>query len=260
MIVKNLIVSGDSFSYGGIGGCPPTLLSVGGCSYIPDVDCGCTEPNIWPGFLARQLSVQSLVNTATSAHGNILISYTIFEILKKYTYNIEDTLIIFNLTDPNRLDTPCDFNNENADNLILWDEKLISHSYLTKPSTPIISDAVEKYTSESVRFLMEYLKLKGFKFYFLLMSDYTEHKYLGPIIKQFRDHIITLNPGPSMIEFAVHTKNTVSKKDLHPNINGHRLIADQVYEYINNKYDSKSLKLLGQTMGMDDKAIKKELG
>lgn len=234
MKIKNLIVSGDSFSYSGVGGMPPTQSSSGGNSYLYDEKYQTMEPFNWPGFMAKQLSVASLVNTATAAHGNILISYTIFELLKKYNYHPHDTLIIFNLSEPARLDVPCDFHDSNADNFVRWDQNLLSHSYLTMPHQLPISDAIEKYTSESTRFLMEYLKSKKFVFYFLLMNNYLDHEYLGPVINDFNEHLIQLDPGPSMKEFAIATKTTVSNYDQHPNLEGHRMIADAIYKRIIN--------------------------
>ena len=229
-MIKNLIISGDSFSYDGIGGCPPTSTTMGGCSYIADPSYQASEPNAWVGFLAKKLSVQSLVNTATAAHGNILISYTIFELLKKFNYHRDDTLIIFNLTEPSRLDIPCEFADKNAHSWILWDKDILSHSY--QKTVINTTDAIEKYTSESIRFLMEYLKLSDFKFYFLMMNDYRNHLYLGPIINDFKEHLIELDPGPSMLEFAISTKNTVSDQDLHPNKIAHEMIANIVYDKI----------------------------
>jgi hypothetical protein len=232
MKVQHLIVGGCSFSADGIGGCPPDHKSNGGCSYIQDPDYVASEPNNWVGFLARKLSVQSLVNLAASSHGNILTSYSIFELLKKYNYDVKNSLIIFNLTDPFRVDIPCDFYDKKADENIPWDKDILSHSY--QKIQHCVSESMEKYTSESVRFLLEYLKLKGFKFYFLLMNDYTDHKYLGPIVNEFQDHLIAIDPGPSMMEFAISTKNTVSNTDFHPNLNGHKLIAEQIYSHICN--------------------------
>lgn len=229
-MIKNLIVSGDSFSYGGVGGCPPTVESTGGCSYIFDPSYQTSEPNMWDGFLAKKLSMQSLVNTATASHGNILVSYTIFELLKKFNYRQDDTLIIFNLSDPSRFDIPCDFNDKNADDLILWSSELLDHRYLKTVDT--MTNAVEKYTSESIRFLMEYLTLSKFNFYFLMMNNYKNHQYLGPIIDEFKEHLIELDPGPSMMEFAAATKNTISDYDYHPNVIAHEMIANTVYEKI----------------------------
>ena len=235
--MKHLLVSGDSFSYSGVGGCPPTETSCGGCSYIPDPDYTAIDPTAWPGFLSLKMSVQSLVNVAAGSHGNILVSYTIFELLKKYSYTKQDTIIIFNLSDPYRLDIPCDFQDANSSEFIPWNEQLLSHSYLAMTKRPRdikFSDAIEKFTSQSARFLMEYLKKNEYNFYFLLMNNYLDHKYLGPVIHEFNDHLIQLDPGPSMLEFAVKTNTTVSDEDHHPNLLGHKQIADIIYDKIIN--------------------------
>ena len=76
---KNLLVGGCSFSADGVGGSPPTNTSSGGCSFIEDLDYTPAHPDTWPGFLARKLGVVSLINTASSGHGNNLITHSVLE-------------------------------------------------------------------------------------------------------------------------------------------------------------------------------------
>jgi len=71
-----------------------------------------------------------------------------------------------------------------------------------------------------------------FEFYFLMMTDYTQHSYLGAIIDKYKTRLITIDPGTGMMEFCQLTNNYISKLDKHPNITGHKLIADTVYRHI----------------------------
>ena len=243
---KNLIASGCSFTSNGMGGVPPTSTSEGGCSYIDGgKDYSVATPGSWAGFLAQKLNVTSMINTASSAHGNILIANTLLEILNKFNYDPRHTLIIFNLSDPARLDLPCDFNSPDADHTnILWTKDIIDHSYLkisdsntnniNKVKMLLGINQVEQFTSNAVELLFILLKHRKIDFYFMMMSNYTNHHYLGPVIEKYRDRLINLDPGVSMYDFCQLTNNYISESDQHPNINGHKFIADAVYSHINN--------------------------
>ncbi len=228
-----------------MGGVPPTGASQGGCSYIDNGEgYAASTPGSWAGFLAQKLNVISMINTASGGHGNILIVYTLLEILNKFHYNPEHTLIVFNLSDPARLDMPCEFNHIDADHThILWTKNIIDHSYLklsgrdTDKINKIVRlmgiDQVEQFTSNAVELLFTLLEHRKYNFYFMMMKNYINHRYLGPVIEKYKDRLINLNPGVSMYDFCQLTNNYISKLDKHPNINGHKLIADAVYSNIN---------------------------
>lgn len=235
---KNLIAAGCSFSANGIGGVPPTKQSAGGCSFIDAGDNNTPlTPWSWVGFLAQQLNVTSLVNVACGGHGNILTANSILEVLNKFNYDPTDTLIVFNLTEPVRLDIPCDTTSSLRSNVIPWTDDVIDHSYMSRIETIKLTkaigiDAVEKFTSNIVELLFDMLEHRKFEFYFLMMTDYTQHSYLGSIIDKYKTRLITIDPGTGMMEFCQLTNNYISKLDKHPNITGHKLIADTVYKHI----------------------------
>lgn len=248
---KNLIASGCSFTSNGMGGVPPTDTSQGGCSYIDDLAQAivgeksylASTPDSWAGFLAQKLNVTSMINTASGSHGNMLIVHTLLEILNKFPYHPEHTLIVFNLSDPSRLDLPCEFNCVDADHdNILWTKNIIDHSYLKMSNDAhkineikrlMGINQIEKFTSNAVELLFTLLEHRKYNFYFMMMANYIDNQYLGPVIEKYKDRLIGLNPGLSMIDFCQITNNCISKFDKHPNINGHKLIADAVYSHIN---------------------------
>jgi hypothetical protein len=241
MKINNLITSGCSFSSGGIGGVPPNDLTNGGCSFIDGGNNPIKAPISWPGFLAQQLKVTSLVNTATPGQGNILIANTLLELIKRYNYKITNTLIVFNLTDPWRLDIPCDWGDSKIQHRIPWDKNLISYAYIDQSSQYVEKmksemgiDVVEQYTSNTVEFLFNLLEYQQWNYCFLMMNDYLNHKYLGSIIEKFQHKLILLDPGSSMIEFCEKTNNCVSKFDNHPSLSGHKAIANILYEYVSD--------------------------
>jgi hypothetical protein len=236
---KNLLVGGCSFSSNGIGGSPPTINSAGGCSYIEDIDYETAHPGSWPGFLAQHLGVTSLVNTATSGHGNNLIANSLLEFINKFYYNSSDTLVVMNISEPGRLDLPCAHDHPDADNQhIPWDSSLISYSYFNRSSNIIKNmeknigfDQIEQLTSNSVEFLFTFLESRSIDFYFLTMTDFNNSCLIN-VLNKFDSHYIRLTPGPSMYEYCQQTKTYISKTDSHPNNLGHKQIADIIYEQI----------------------------
>ena len=239
MKFKNLLVSGCSFTQDGIGGVPPTIEEPGGCSFIEDDAYVAALPRSWAGFLAKKLQVTSMVNTAASSHGNILIANSILECVRRFKYNPTETLIVFNLTDPWRFDLPCAYDHPDVDcKFIPWNQQLISYSYLDRHKKimnqlekNIGLEQIEYFTSNAVEFLFNFLAQKQIAFYFLTMNDYRS-TVLQPIIDKFQKQFIKLTPGSSMIEYCQLTNSQISKDDRHPNLTAHQMIADQVHSYI----------------------------
>jgi hypothetical protein len=239
MRFKNLLVGGCSFTQDGICGSPPTITSAGGCSFIEDDAYVAAQPNSWAGFLAKKLQVTSMVNTATSNHGNILIANTILECINRFSYNPKETLVVVNLTEPWRFDLPCAYDHPDSDlGYIPWNQDLIPYSYLdrrrkiiTQLEKNIDFAQIEYFTSNTVEFLFNFLENKQIPFYFLTMNDCSSTK-LQAVIDKFQKHFIKLSPGPSMLEYCQHTNSQISKDDFHPTRSAHEKIADQVYNYI----------------------------
>jgi len=238
-MIKHIISSGCSFTSDGIGGVPPSLTTPnGGCSFIHDNDYSAAMPRSWVGYVAKQLQVASLVNLSASSHGNILIANNIISLLNRYQYDPKTTVILFNLSDPGRLDVPCDWDHVDKCNHCDWPADVISHAYLNLNSqtyTHMIKnigiDQVEMMSSNAVLGMMALLKYYKFNFKFLLMSDYQSHPHLGPVIKKFQSHMIRLDPGVGMKEF-VQKLNLNTEDQFHPDMVGHQKIAQLVMEQL----------------------------
>ena len=237
---KHLLVSGCSFTSDGIGGLPPSLSSDGGCSFANDPEFIPRHSNSWAGFLALKLNVTSLVNTAAAGHGNILIANSILECLNRFNYSSTDTLVIVNISDPARFDAPCAYDHPEVDNKnIPWDYTLLPYSYMNRNNKIIKDieknigiDQIEYLTTNYVEFLFTLLENRNIDFYFLIMNDFN-NSYLTTVFDKFDRHFIKLNPGISMIQFCQQTNSTVSADDYHPNIVGHKQIANILYTHIN---------------------------
>jgi hypothetical protein len=238
---KNLLISGCSFTSNGLGGLPPTKQSAGGCSYIEDPSYTVAPPGSWPGFLAQQMKITSLCNTAASSHGNILVANAILECIQRFQYLPSDTLIIFNISEPSRLDLMCAHDHPEADlENVHWGPELIPYTFVKRSSDLIKNlqkqlgfEYVERMTTNQIEFLFNFLDNKGFEFYFLTMTDY-KTSCLQNTLDKFESHFISLDPGSTMLDFCKLTNNQISSEDIHPTENGHRLIAQQIYRRIQN--------------------------
>jgi hypothetical protein len=239
---KHFLVGGCSFSSDGIGGTPPTDTSVGGCSYNEDPDYPPTQPGSWAGMVGQQLGAVSLVNTAASSHGNMLIANSILECINKFQYSPAETLVLMNITEPCRLDLPCAYDHPEVDhNNVPWSSDLIPYSYFERHNGKVIPTAeknigleqVEQLTSNSVEFLFTFLESHSIDFYFLTMTDFSK-TCLNRVLNKFNSHYIPLIPGPSMYEYCQQTKTYISEYNGHPNNIGHKQIADIVCKHIND--------------------------
>lgn len=231
---KNIIASGCSFTEDGIGGVPPSPIdTLGGNSFLEIQNS--PTPKSWASMIAKQLQATSFVNLAASGHGNISIANNMLTFLKRFTYNPAETLILFNITDPFRLDIPCDLLNSEQSCYSEWPEEIIPFKYIVSKESKILVDLtktmgvdqVEILTSNMLLGMMSYLKQNNFNFKFLLMSDYTTHPTLTPVISSFSNNLIKLTPGIGMREFS-NAINNLHSDGWHPGIEAHRAIADCV--------------------------------
>lgn len=236
-MIRHLVAAGCSFSSNGPGGCPPTRDNpAGGCSYIPDPDYTVVEPMSWVGFLAQLLNVSSLVNVASASHGNILVANNIMSLLQRFSYSILDTLIVFNISDPGRLDIPCDYNDPGKSKYCDWDKSILPFSYLNYDHKQVSQtkkymglEQVEEFTTNSLLGMMSFLKTNGYQFRFMTMGDYSQHINLKNVLAQFQEHIVTLTPGNCMETFVDQLGLNLDDS-YHPDVAGHKMLADKVLE------------------------------
>ena len=237
-MIRHILAGGCSFTADAQGGIPPSPEHPqGGCSYL---DAG-AEPNSWIGFVAQALRVSSLVNVAGLSHGNLMIAHNITTVLERYPlYTPQDTCVLFNITDPGRLDIPC--HKEHPDSAYCeWDDQVVPWRYLNKKSLlqPLMLknmgiEQVESLNTTMLLGLFSYLEHRGFPYRYLCMRDYSDHDTLGPVLKRFKQNRIDLDPGGNM---ADHVKQLGmnSLDNFHPDRQGHRSIADQVIQALERK-------------------------
>lgn len=237
MSITHIVASGCSFTQDGIGGIPPDQLNPsGGCSFIDSEDYRPAVPRSWVSMLAKKIQCQSLVNFASSSHGNILISMTLIEALTKYPgYRPDNTLVIFNLTDIGRFDIPCSYQHPDKTNYIPWDDTILPFTFLSntsKISSTICKnigiEQIEIMSQHAVLALLNFLEQRKFTYRFMTMQTYSKDSKMESIINRHQHSLVEL-PGGSMENYCIMNNVTISKTDMHPNQTGHEMISNMVY-------------------------------
>lgn len=243
MNFKNLIVSGNSFTQDGIGGYPPTLNGDGGCSFCDDDDYKSSVPKSWASSVANKLQITSFVNTASASHGNFLIADTILHLLTTYRYTPKDTLVIFNISMPTRLDIPCEFTNPDVSEFVPWNESLVPFSYLNRTSRVhrtieknIGLDLVPIMSWQKINFLCNWLENQKYSYLFLTTENYNSENQFQQIVNPRKNLFIELDPGVGLAEWASLTNNN-TENNYHPDKKGRELISDLVIEKIKTIYN-----------------------
>lgn len=229
----HIISSGCSFTSDGLGGVPPSKLHpAGGCSFIHDNKI----PKSWASVIAKNMQCSSFVNFASPSHGNILVSMTLIDALTKYSaYCSKNTLVLFNLSDPARLDIACSYDHIDKSNLISWDKEILPFSFLLPKSNihnlmyrNIGIEQIENMSRHAVLALLNFLETKKFNYRFLLMNDYLTQGILANVLKEYQHNLIMLPGSIGMSEYCMANNLTVSRNDSHPNLEGHKVLADLV--------------------------------
>jgi len=239
MTYKNIIASGCSFTQDGIGGAPPSGDTPGGNSFVYDVDVGEKTPASWASFIAQKLQPQSFINTAASSHGNMLVCQTIVDLLNKYNYSPDNTLIIFNISNFYRYDVMCDRSNIDSSAHTPWDEDLLNYNFLDLSSATHknVTDhiSIEHMRQQSVthlRLLFNFLENQKYNFKFLWMEDYSEDFENDKFLSKYINRLMLLESSNNMIDFCCSKQLTVSDKDFHPNTQGHQIISELVLDQL----------------------------
>lgn len=233
-MIKHIVAGGCSFTTEGIGGIPPRLGDAGqpiqgGCSFNFDA-----QPQSWVGHVAQHLRVESLINVATTGHGNVPTAEAILHVLLHNNYRPAETMVLLNITETMRLDVMCSWNDPNRCPYIPWDSQLIPWTYHAWNS-PVVkyqygmlsNEDITAMSAGRVKFLFEKLQELNFDFRFMMMRDFTQDQDLAPIIDQYHAQAIFLPESPDMWGFC-RQFGYLQDDRAHPDQMGHKAIAQQV--------------------------------
>ena len=231
---KNLVVSGCSFSAG---------------SSDSDIHYASDNPHTWSHFLLPKINPKTFVNLAIPAGGNIASGHNIVYLLEtNKCFTASDTLVLFNITGLDRLDTMCYDDHSSATPYFQWNKEF-GFGWLTEgtfcsagPFTPfkgmlqknIGLPQIITLNSLAIVNTITYLEANNFQYAFMLMDQ--KIKWDSPdFLKKFLDnrsaHSVTFNGISNMHEYC--KQNCLLKNDqFHPNQEGHSAIADFVYQHI----------------------------
>lgn len=205
--------------------------------------------SVWPHFCFAQSfdpEIDTLTNLAMPGGGNIAAMDNLIHWLEKYkdTVSPEDVLVVFNLTELNRWDSPCSVDNPKANkDLACIEPQGITHfsnklgvSWITHgvrwPDRTL--DNVDIISSLAIINCFSYLERHGFRYFFMFMNEkiYSDAPAIfQKAVDERKKHWIQFGCNIGMYEFALSNNQTTD--DGHPTIDGHKLIASQILDKIN---------------------------
>jgi hypothetical protein len=243
---KNIIAGGCSFTACDLGGLPPTDISEGVNYYSIGTD---KIPWSWTSIVARELNPQSYVNLASGGAGNLQITNTIVDLFNNYNYNVNDTLILFNLSAPTRFDLICDWYHPDKSDYTNWDKSVLPYTFLG-PEKPVAQkikkeldiDNIEKLTVNLSEMFLAWLDSKKIDYIFGLMSSLSyerneilQQKVLNNIIGPRKEKLLSFGDILYMRDYAASINQTFNDK-MHPNLVCHKIFADLTLKKIEELY------------------------
>ena len=232
---KNFITSGCSFTAGVINN--PNNSLVGWEN----------KSSVWPHycFLSMDPEQSNFINLAIPGGSNFsAFSNLVYYLETHKNLNSSNTLVGFNITGLYRYDEICDSNNSKANK----DLCCIDPVGLIHPSQELgfawITHGIYGRGQEKIEILnflailqgIVYLETNKFDYFFMLMNDHVYidlPDWLKEFLKNRTDNWIKFENIMGMLEF-VKQQNLIDD-DYHPNRSGHKLIAEYVLKFLNNK-------------------------
>jgi hypothetical protein len=235
---KHIVASGNSFTQDGLGGGPPGEQGDGCCSFNSYDGEDPAVPRSWVSWVAKRLEPLSFVNTAACYHGNFMITDTLTYLLSNYRYAPADTLVLFNISMPTRLDIPCEFGHPDQSPWLYWSPGLIPWAYLDRQSRTqelmekhMGLDNVPRLSWQRMDTFCGWLENRGYNYLFLTTEDYTAVPEFQKLIAPRPQRFVPLEPGVGMAEWAKATQNN-TENNYHPDELGRTLIAGVVMDRI----------------------------
>lgn len=228
-------------------------LVISGCSFSAgssDIKTGIMSPTTWSHFLLPKINPNIFVNLSIPGGGNVASGYNIVYLLEtKKFFTSDSTLVLFNITGLDRVDTICYKDNSYANSSFSWNNDF-GFGWITEggftAKMPPFNGMLQKniglaqiITANSLSIIntITYLEANNFQYAFMLMDQHIETA-APDFLKRFLDkrstHYVNFDSISNMHEYCKH-RTLLSNDQFHPGKEGYNAIADFVYQHI-DKY------------------------
>lgn len=226
-----------------------------GCSFTAgtsDIHLAKNNPQSWGHFLLSKINPRIYINLGIPGGGNRQIADNLIYLLNsKPEITPSNSLILFNISGLDRIDTMCSIEHPDANKNFSW-SKDFGFSWITEggfvsTNAPFYGALQKNMELEQIRLssclaiiqLLAFLKLKKFRFFFMTLDDKIFEEcptwFKTVIFEHYNHNYIRFGEVFSMHEFA-KSKNLLAPDRFHPNLEANQLVANVVYEtLIDNK-------------------------
>lgn len=228
-----------------------------GCSFTAGTSDMCqakTNPQSWGHFLLSKIEPRIYINLSMPGGGNRQTADNLTYLLNtKPEITPSNSLILFNISGLDRIDTMCSIEHPDANKNFSWSKDFgfgwITEGGFVSTKAPFRGSLQKNMELEQIRLssclaiiqLLAFLELKKFRFGFMTMHDRIFDEcpewFKTVIFEHYYHNYMRFGEVLSMHEFA-KSKNLLASDGFHPNLEANQLVADMVYQTL---IDNKSL-------------------
>ena len=201
--------------------------------------------SVWPHFCYSKMNLKedSFLNLAIPGAGNIAALSNLIYYLETNKPPTDQTIIGFNITGLDRLDTIRDITEPHNTDLCCIDPTDIVHPSYTLGfgwETSATKHKVFKINILNCLVILQaitYLDHAGYNYFFMLMNNEIYNnapEWCKKVLDQRNKRWVRFDNIVGMQEFAQANNLLISETDWHPNTNGHKLIASYVIKHLSN--------------------------
>jgi hypothetical protein len=227
-------------------------LLIGGCSFsagTSDIGEALAQPSTWAHFLLSKIDINLYANLAIPGGGNLATSFNILNFLQKNThFNKKNTLVIFNITGLERIDTICATDHPDAIQYFSY-SKSLNYNWINEGSfetkmSPFYGKLQKNMGYDQVKILNEYavitlisfLENENYNFRFMYMDEEIV-KESSDIFQKFllkrQSNLILFDEHLAMHEYCKQ-QQALHRDNQHPSVHGYQLISAKVLENLIN--------------------------
>jgi hypothetical protein len=225
-------------------------LLVTGCSFSAgstNTQEALNAPSTWGHFLLKSLGLPVFVNLSISGGGNYAAGKNlIYWIENDQHITPENTLIVFNLTGLDRIDTMCPPDHPNANKFFSWSHVfkfgwITQGSFLStqEPFKGLLQknmgyNQVQISSSLAIIDTITYIESKNLDYRFMVMDQQILDEspvWLTKFISDRSTKWIKFDGCQTMHEYC-KKNNMLAHDQFHPSLDGHKEIASYIYQAI----------------------------